>query len=205
VVVHAVTSTFVASGDVSEYDASTQAKIALTVASAANVVVDAVSVSVAAASVRVTVQIAFADPATARATALALSGIPSAGAPSVQPIFQSATSLNAAMSFITVAAVTSAPEYGPLDGTPPPPPFVYASGNTDDAGAIAGAALGSILGFALVAAGVWGAATGKLPMPKASAPSGAYSVAVTAPPQSVPEDVAQEVAGARGAVRTEQV
>jgi len=173
------------------------------------VLVDAVAVTITSGSVIITVQITFSDAALASATASALAGTPSAGAPTVVPIFASKASLQTALGSlpVTVMSDPTPPTAASLDGTPPPPPFTYTTGNSDDAGALVGASLGAILGFFLVAGIAYVVATGKMPAMKASAPSGAHDVAYVSntQPENTADDVDAELDQARSAVRTEQV
>jgi len=208
-VIQAVTTDFVAAGDASDYTPALIGAVTRMVAAAANVLVDAVAVTITSGSVIITVQITFSDAALASATASALAGTPSAGAPTVVPIFASKASLQTALGSlpVTVMSDPTPPTAASLDGTPPPPPFTYTTGNSDDAGALVGASLGAILGFFLVAGIAYVVATGKMPAMKASAPSGAHDVAYVSntQPENTADDVDAELDQARSAVRTEQV
>jgi hypothetical protein len=101
-----VTTSFVASGDVSSYTAARQAAMRAAFAMEAGVSLDSVIISVSAASVNIKVEIVYPTPVAAAAAAVALT------APG--GTFQSAASLQAMLATagvpVTVTVVTAAPQ-----------------------------------------------------------------------------------------------
>jgi len=106
--VYHVSTTFVASGDVSDYDESRRAAIAQAIATAAAVPLSTVTIGVEASSVRITANISIGDETTAGLTASALSGGPDPPGADVHPIFASPSSLTSALVSAGVS-VTSIP------------------------------------------------------------------------------------------------
>ena len=120
----AVYASFVASGDVSDYDAAKQSTIASVVASAVGVAASDVAITVQAASVRITVQVHFPSSPAASAAVETLS----------TGIFHDPAALEAALaaggvSGVSVAAIMSSPatHIDPHHASPPPPPNLPAA------------------------------------------------------------------------------